>query len=201
METLWGRPRRDHLLFRSAGPDTSRQQREWRWRPGYQREEEGGLPTCSRTCGAGRVHRARQKPAVSSRRRPEEWGKETQAKKHPGAQERAQGEDHHDEGAFSTMKVGMSRYGRWWYRFKMRCCLAFSLAGDYLASASEDGVLVIWNIASGAQVASTQFENPVSSLVWDSRHQTRLFVGCVDGISVYIDNYQVQSYFFENAFG
>ena len=70
-------------------------------------------------------------------------------------------------------------------------CLAFSLAGDYLASASEDGVLVIWNIASGAQVASIQFENPVSSLVWDSRYQARLFVGCLDGIAVYIDNYQV----------
>ena len=44
-----------------------------------------------------------------------------QAKKHPGAQERAQGEDHHDEGAFNTMKVGVSKSGRWWFRFKMRC--------------------------------------------------------------------------------
>ena len=80
----------------------------------------GGLPTCSRTCGAGRVHRARQKPAVSSRQRPEEWRTETQAKKHPGARERAQGEDHHDEGAFSTVKVGVSRYGRWWFKVKMQ---------------------------------------------------------------------------------
>lgn len=74
-------------------------------------------------------------------------------------------------------------------------CLAFSATGDYLASASEDGVLVIWNIANGAQVASIQFENPVLSLAWDSQHQARLFVGCSDGIAAYIDNYQVLSCF------
>ena len=42
-----------------------------------------------------------------------------QAKKHPGAQERAQEEDHHDEGAFSTLKVGVSDLGRWWFKVKM----------------------------------------------------------------------------------
>ena len=69
--------------------------------------------------------------------------------------------------------------------------LAFSSTSNYLASASEDGVLVIWNILNGAQVSSVRFDSPVLSLVWDSRRQTRLFIGCVDGTAVYIDNYQV----------
>jgi len=69
--------------------------------------------------------------------------------------------------------------------------LAFSSGGDYLASASEDGVLVIWNIVNGAQVSSARFDSPVLSLAWDARRQTRLFIGCVDGTTVYIDNYQV----------
>ena len=43
-----------------------------------------------------------------------------QANKHPGAQERAQEEHHHDEEAFSDVRVGVSKYGRWWYKVKMR---------------------------------------------------------------------------------
>ena len=48
-----------------------------------------------------------------------------QANKHPGAQERAQEERHHDEEAFSNVKVGVSKYGRWWYKVKMRWTLYF----------------------------------------------------------------------------
>lgn len=71
-------------------------------------------------------------------------------------------------------------------------CLAFSSTGSYLASGSEDGVLVIWSIVDGAQVWSVRFDSPVLSLVWDARRQTRLFAGCVDGTAVYIDNHHVR---------
>ena len=49
-------------------------------------------------------------------------------KRHPGAQERAQGVDHHDEGAFSGLKVCVSKTGRWWYEVKMQCVMPHCLA-------------------------------------------------------------------------
>ena len=70
-------------------------------------------------CGAKLVGQAQRRWAESSWWQPEKQGKQDQAKKHPGAQERAQEEDHHKEEAFNFVKVGVSKHRRWWYRFKM----------------------------------------------------------------------------------
>jgi WD40 repeat protein len=70
-------------------------------------------------------------------------------------------------------------------------CLAFSETGNHLASACEDGTLVIWKTDSGIQVSSFQLESPALSLAWDCQRETRIFIGCLNGIVGYIDKYEV----------
>lgn len=70
-------------------------------------------------------------------------------------------------------------------------CLAFSISGAYLASASQDGVVTIWGTTDGAQISSFQLGTSALALAWDTRQQFKLFVGCLNGTAVYVDNLQV----------
>ena len=70
-------------------------------------------------------------------------------------------------------------------------CLAFSEIGNYLASASEEGIVVIWKTDDGVQVSSFQLESPPSCLAWDCQRKTRLFIGCLDGTAGCIDEFEV----------
>ncbi len=80
-------------------------------------------------------------------------------------------------------------------------CLAFSASGAYLASASQDGVVTIWGTTDGAQISSFQLGTSALALAWDTRQQFKLFVGCMDGTAVHIDNLQVGViYYAENVY-
>lgn len=70
-------------------------------------------------------------------------------------------------------------------------CLAFSANGRYLASGSDDAMLVIWRVEDGIKLSSFRLESPALSLVWDSLRENRLFVGCLDGTAAFIDKFQV----------
>ena len=73
-------------------------------------------------------------------------------------------------------------------------CLAFSASGAYLASASQDGIVAIWGTVDGAQISSFHLDTYALSLAWDGREPFRLFIGCLDGTAMYINNLQVSHY-------
>jgi len=59
--------------------------------------------------------------------------------------------------------------------------VAFSQNGKYLASASSDCSVCIWNVSSGSFLFRIVFESAVNTLLWHPTRQGTLLCGCEDG--------------------
>ncbi|KAM6491031.1 WD40-repeat-containing domain protein [Amanita muscaria] len=72
--------------------------------------------------------------------------------------------------------------------------VAFSTTGEYLASASKEGTVALWNVETGALLSRLNLGEPVLTVAWDYRHHTRLFLGCLSGLAAYSDDFQPSMY-------
>ncbi|KAL4065885.1 WD40-repeat-containing domain protein, partial [Scleroderma citrinum] len=70
--------------------------------------------------------------------------------------------------------------------------LAFAPTGNYLASGSNNGSLIIWDPMTGLMKNHIIFHNPILSLAWDLQHLKHLYIGCEDGTLALLDNFETQ---------
>ncbi|KAM6491151.1 WD40-repeat-containing domain protein, partial [Amanita muscaria] len=70
--------------------------------------------------------------------------------------------------------------------------VAFSTTGEHLASASKDGTIAIWNVETGVLLSHLELGEAVLTVAWDPKHHTRLFLGCLNGLAAYTDNFEYQ---------
>jgi len=70
--------------------------------------------------------------------------------------------------------------------------LAFAPTGNYLASRSNNGSLIIWDPVTGLMKNCIIFCNPILSLAWDPRHLKCLYVGCEDWTLALLNDFEVR---------
>jgi WD40 repeat protein len=69
--------------------------------------------------------------------------------------------------------------------------MSFSRDGDYLATASEDGSLAVWETEAGLLKYSLCLGNPILTVAWDPRKKNRLFLGLLNGTAGFVDDFEV----------
>lgn len=69
--------------------------------------------------------------------------------------------------------------------------IAFSPAGNWLASSSEDSSLIIWKPLTGLSLHRIVFPSTILSLAWDPQCARCLFIGCQDGSLAVVVNFEV----------
>ncbi|KAJ3518038.1 hypothetical protein NMY22_g13834 [Coprinellus aureogranulatus] len=69
--------------------------------------------------------------------------------------------------------------------------LQLSSKAAKLASADEQGILVVWDVKSGVALVTLDFEESISVVVWDGRKSDRLFIGFDSGIIRVVDNFMM----------
>lgn len=68
-------------------------------------------------------------------------------------------------------------------------CVAFSPAGEFLATGGEDGVLHIWSPGDTKPLASVDVDSSILCLEWDPVRYKRIFFGCQNGTAAFIDDF------------
>ncbi|KAF8982328.1 WD40-repeat-containing domain protein, partial [Cyathus striatus] len=68
--------------------------------------------------------------------------------------------------------------------------LKFSPTGEYLASGSEDGLVIIYGVNAGDVLHRIQMHSPVISLAWDLAHRCKIYCRCLCG-TFYINDFNI----------
>ncbi|KAI6150136.1 hypothetical protein EDD17DRAFT_1492136 [Pisolithus thermaeus] len=69
-------------------------------------------------------------------------------------------------------------------------CLAFSPHIDYLASGSDDCLLIIWHVTSGEVVCIICTPAPTLSILWDPHQHLTIIFGCNNGVAAVLSDFQ-----------